>query len=305
MPPPRRAARRWQPALATAAVLVLSLGVLLQVQRDPVARQAASALPEATESVAATAPVVAPSEVLSEGAAGAAPSATDAAVPEPTPTPEAAERKAAKPASAKWERPVMANAMPSPPPPPQPIAPAPAPAMAMDAASAAAAPLEDRAEIESMASQKRRDRAAEREGKAATLERQQAASESGLGAMSKSLRAPIAPQFMATPQSAPAAAATIEQWARSCEGPAAFPPGEFSWRGLPVRSWSAQADARRRVSSLRFSTEATREEITGALGLLGARAEFTVAGCAVPVVRDLRADDGWALVCECSRIAEE
>lgn len=202
----------------------------------------------------------------------------------------------------------MASAMPSPPPPPpQPIAPAPAPAMAMDAAPAAAAPLEDRAEIESMASQKRRDRAAEaeREGKAATLERQQAASESGLGAMSKSLRAPIAPQFMASPQSAPAAAATVEQWARSCEGPAAFPPGEFSWRGLPVRSWSAEVDATRRVSSLRFSTEATREEIIGALGLLGARVEFTAAGCAVPIVRELRVDGGWALVCECRRTAEE
>lgn len=305
-PPPRRAARRWQPALATAAVLVLSLGVLLQVQRDPVARQATIARPEAAVSAASPAPVPAPSEAMREETAGAASSAVDAAVAEPAPAPKSEASKAAKPAPPQRERRATAEAMPAPPPPPPPQSPPPsaaAPAMAMDAAPATAEPLEDRVAIESMASQQRRDRAAEAEraNEAAMLQRRQAPAESSLGAMSKLLRAPVTPQFMTAPEAAPASAAAIEHWARSCELPAAFPQGERSWRGLAVRSWSAQADATQRLSILRFATSATREEITAALGVLAARAEFRAAGCAVPVVRELRADDGWSLVCECAR----
>ena len=130
----RRAARpRWQLPMATAAVLMLSLGVLLQVQRDPAVQQQLMASPDQ-----ATPAASAPAEVVADAAlppvlAVTKPALDEAAVEKKQTAVAAASPKPARPAEKRAPAsppppPVMAEVLPAAvPAPPQPAATADAP----------------------------------------------------------------------------------------------------------------------------------------------------------------------------------
>jgi len=306
-PPPRRT-RRWQPALATAAVLVLSLGVLLQVQRDPVAREAATAQPAAE--------VEAPA-VVTQDDTPATPSAAEAA---PAPAAEEAKRTDAKPQAPKpsaqpaLAEPRRAAPMPGPPPPPPPPA---AAGLAMDAAPnpwpaearSAAVVRESEARRREGANEATPEAAQEAgrrpEGPAPAAPKSKALTsplvrDSAAAPMAKSQRVAPSAGFMAAPV-ADESEAAIEHWATTCEMPARLPLGSLRWRGLAVSSWSAQASDAGLSATLRFAPGLAGNEIGMAIGALANRVEFVRDSCAVPVVRELRDRGGWALVCECAQ----
>ena len=130
----RRAARpRWQLPMATAAVLMLSLGVLLQVQRDPAVQQQLMASPDqATPAASAPAEVVADA-ALPEVLVVTKPALDEAAVEKKQTAVAAASPKPARPAEKRATEsppppPVMAEVLPAAAPaPPQPAATADAP----------------------------------------------------------------------------------------------------------------------------------------------------------------------------------
>ena len=113
--------------------------------------------------------------------------------------------------------------------------------------------------------------------------------------------------LMAAPDAASAnaanAEAAIEHWAASCELPVALPQGPLQWRGLAVSGWSAEASDDHHLAILRFSPTVKRAEINAVLGSITSRREFARGDCAVPLLRELRDDAGWALVCECAQTA--
>ncbi len=299
---------RWQTPVAAAAVMVLSFGVFLQVQRDPVSQQQALERPVAATAPAAPAAantVQAPEANMADAPPEAV-APREAAQAKPKPFPAVPEKKSKPAVLARPTEQRRDASMPVPPPSPPP----PATEMSIDAAPALAAAAssmpEERAKVEAMAdareSEMRSARAADssRAAAGAGMEsRLQAASPQRESVMGKSLRAPSATQFMAAPQGG-AAEAAIEQWAASCQLPSVFPQGGLQWRGLEVRGWSAGADAERRIATLRFASVVKRGEIVAALGPLAARTEFSRSDCATPVVRELREEAGWALVCECT-----
>lgn len=293
-PVPRRVRSRWQTPMAAAAVMVLSFGVFLQVQRDPVAQKEMMAAPDRPTPAAAPAAIeakddAAKAEVLAE----AAPAREEAEADQKQSAPVAGKPKPALPAEKR--RAASADATPPPAPPPP-------PAMAKDAPPPAVLEASE-PELAGMAA----DSAAQSAAGAAVAQESMQRQESFAAApMAKAKRAPMSANLMSQP-AAPAPvvsdthmAAAIEQWAQGCAVEAVGLNAPTLWRGLAVASWGQQADGQRIRTTLRFSPEVTRGAITASLGSLAANASFASAQCTRPVMRELRSSgEGWALVCEC------
>ncbi|MDO9453071.1 MAG: hypothetical protein Q7J29_09435 [Stagnimonas sp.] len=292
--------RRWQTPLAAAAVVVLSFGVFLQVQRDPAVQQEVIAVPE--QSASATAPAVlepshdtAKAKLLDEAASTRNEADTNtkrapAVVAKPKPAAHAEKRRAES---------ADAPPTPAPPPPPMAMADAPAPPIAKTAPEAEAI------EAESLARSAAAD-AVVRE----SMQRQERFA-AAAAPMSKASRAPQTSSRMVQSAPAPAASETgaavaIEHWAQDCADVPVTLTVLTLWRGLTVTSWAQQAGNQRLRTTLRFAPEVTREAIAVSLGSLAAKASLATLQCDAPMTRELRpSDDGWTLVCECPTAATE
>ncbi|MES2885230.1 MAG: hypothetical protein V4709_10525 [Pseudomonadota bacterium] len=300
-PLPRLRRSRWQTPMAAAAVMVLSFGVFLQVQRDPVVQKELMAAPELPASTAVppaieTAQDVAKAEVLSE----APPAREDAeaemkrdvaVVARPRPVPPSEQRRFA---------PVDAAPPPAPP-----------PAMAMADAPAPAAIEMAEPEAATLAADAAAQPAAVGAVASESMPRQEGYA-AAPAPMAKARRAPLTANLMSQ-RVAPAAvasdaivAAEIEHWAQGCGAESIAFNAPTRWRGLTVVSWVRRADDKQLLATLSFAPEVSREAIRASLGPLAAKASLTVAHCAAPAARELRqSGDGWALVCECPVAAAE
>ena len=296
-PLPRQRRPRWQTPMAAAAVMVLSFGVFLQVQRDPVVQREVLA---AREPVA---PAVAPTPLEAMPEVGKAELQTDsaAALEETSAEKKQASAVAAKPkpAPSADQRRATAVAVPQQlaPPPAMAMADAPAPSVAMEgsepeiAAPDAAASLSAAGAVAATESMQRHEQLAT----AAPPPPVAKASRAPL--TSNSMRDRAAPSFIASDT---AVAAAIEQWARTCGAEAIALTAPTRWRGLAVVSWVRQADDQRMRATLLFAPDVSQEAITASLGSLAVKATLTAAQCAGPVTRELRrANTGWTLTCEC------
>lgn len=291
-PLPRQRRPRWQTPMAAAAVMVLSFGVFLQVQRDPVVQREVLAAREPVAPAVAPTPLEAMPEV---GKAELLNDSTDT-LEETSAEKKQASAVAAKP---KPQRRATAVAVPQQlaPPPAMAMADAPAPSVAMEAsepeiaAPDAAASLSAAGAVAATESMQRHE---------------QLATAAPPPPVAKASRAPLTSNLMhdrAAPSSIAsdtAVAAAIEQWARTCGAEAIALTAPTRWRGLAVTSWVRQADDQRMRATLLFAPDVSQEAITASLGSLAVKATLTAAQCAGPVTRELRQTNaGWALTCEC------
>lgn len=301
-PAPRVMRRRWQTPMAAAAVMVLSFGVFLQVQRDPAVQQEVMApLDQATPASAPAATDAMQDADKAEVLGEAAPVREETDAEQKQAPVAAAKHKPAAPAEKRRAAP--AGAAPPPPAPP------PAPAMSMaDAAppATAASPEPEAAMAAESAARSAAAGAVARE----SIQRQER-SVAAAAPMAKASRVPLTTNLMAQRDAAaPVAsdgniATVIERWAQSCWVESVGLSAPMLWRGLAVTSWTRQASDETVQTTLLFAPEVTREAITASLGSLAAKASLTSAHCAAPVARELRQSrDGWALVCECAFASE-
>lgn len=286
-----RRAGRWSLPLASAAVLMLSFGVFLQVQRDPVARQAVTAAP----AVMPAEPVLPPPEVAAELPPLQEAQATVAAAEEAN---RAARRSRPAPveprrtSQARASAPVVSS--PSLPPPPPTLTSAPQPALAGSQLADAPAAALDAAQAPTMAQE------------AAPVAVPQPPipppAANRIEAFAKSSRLMAAPEMLRAPERDDAATVALEAWANGCASPRDVPRGTTRWRGLDVQKVVVEQDASFREVRLHFAPRLTLETLQSTLGPLAQPAELETASCAVPERRELREQSpGWALVCECAR----
>lgn len=296
-PVPRVMRSRWQTPMAAAAVMVLSFGVLLQVQRDPVAGKVVTARPDRPASAAAPVAIeakddAAKTKVLAE----AAPAREEAEADKKQSVLVTVKPKPALPTEKR--RAASADAAPPPAPPPP-------PAMAMADAPAPAALEASEPKLASMAADAVAQPAAAGAVARESMQRQEQFA-AAAAPMAKAKRASMAANLMSQPAApAPVAsdakvAAAIEQWAQGCVAESIGLNAPTLWRGLAVASWVQQANDQRMQTTLRFASDVTRGVIAASLGSLAVKASLASTQCAQPVVRELRpSGEGWTLVCEC------
>ncbi len=303
--PLRRAPRaRWQTPMAAAAVLVLSFGVLLQLQRDPVAQQQlqappVAAAPEPFPAAAAVSPS-APAEMAQDAAKA---EAVIEAAPKPEPAAAAKKRTieprkpASSPAESRRTAPAASEPMPPPPPP---------------AAVADRAAMAQQSAAESERAEMSHEAAAAGAAASAFMPSPDtfAATPPTMG-RAKASRAPLTAKLMReadapVTSSDASLASAIERWALSCEADTPSLSVPMLWRGLAVVAWTAQREADQGSTLLQFAPEVTAEAIRASLGSLAGSAMLNSVQCPVPVRRELRQSNGsWALVCECTEPAAE
>ncbi len=289
--------RRWQTPLAAAAVVVLSFGVFLQIQRDPVVQQEVMAPPDhAVPAVAPAVPETVQDAAKAEVLAEAAPAREEAEIDQKQASAVAAKPKPAPPAEKRRAASADVAPPPAPPPPMMTMADAPVPASEPEIAAMAADAAMPSAAAGAVASE--------------SMQRQERFAAAAAPMAKASRASPTANQM--TRHDAPAAvasdagvAAALEQWAQSCAAETVALSAPMLWRGLVVASWTKQASDKSAQTMLLFTPEVTHEAITASLGALAAKVSLTSAQCTAPVVRELRqSGQGWALVCECAVRAE-
>lgn len=311
LPPPVRAPRRrWQTPVAATAVMVLGFGVLMQVQRDPMAQKEVLALP--SRMAPAAAPVLqgmAQDKAIKAEAAAPAASETkpNGLEMETRQQPAPAPAKPQPPAPSEKRRAAPAAEPPASPPPP------PAAAALADAAPPAAPEAGMAAKSEGYASASALAEAAA--GASEAISPQDRPAVAAIAPMAKASRAPAKAGLMARRDELAASADTrtdaapaagVEQWASSCLATAAARKAPSQWRGLALAGWTQQLEGHSVKTTLHFAPEASQEAITASLGSLASKATLNSPDCAVPVQRELRQSNGaWVLVCECGSTATE
>lgn len=277
-PAPRALRRRWQTPMAAAAVMVLSFGVLLQVQRDPIVQKELMEPPAAP-----VARQMMQDDVKTDALAEVAPVSVQANAEQKQES-VAVEKLKSLPLTEKSRSAAIEVAPPAPPPPAMAMADAPLPVVA-------ASPAPEAAAMGAMA----RESATDQQRLEATA-----------APMAKASRAPVTSMLMSPRDSSKiAVASAIERWAQSCEADALDLDEQRQWRGLALHSWARQGGDAFFQTALLFAPEVTGEAIAASLGALAAKATLTTSACVGPVMRELRQlSAGWALVCECRLYAE-